>query len=59
MFNNGLKLVKIELIENFPCYREYTSRIKQAEIVNKMINDIKMNKNEYIYTHTRINKIKK
>ena len=28
MFNNGIKFVKIELIENFPCDREYQLRCK-------------------------------
>jgi hypothetical protein len=39
-----IRNVKIELITNFPCDREYNLRCKQTEIVNKMINDIEMNK---------------
>ena len=39
-----IRNVKIELIINFPCDREYNLTCKQTEIVNKMINDIEMNK---------------
>ena len=46
MFNNGLNFVKIELITNFLFDREYNLRCKQNEIVNQMINNLKMNKNK-------------
>ena len=56
MFNNGIQFVKIVLIENFPCDHEYHERCKQTEVVNKMIDDTKMNIYIYIYiyiyTHT-------
>ena len=40
-----IRNVKIELITNFPCDREYNLTCKQTEIVNKLINDIEMNIN--------------
>ncbi len=45
MFNNGTIFFKIELITNYPCGREYNLSCKQNDIANKMINNIKMNKN--------------
>ena len=45
MFNNVTIFFKIELITNYPCGREYNLSCKQNDIANKMINNIKMNKN--------------
>ena len=41
-----IRNVKIELITNFPCDRGYNLRCKQTEIVNKMMDNFKTNKNK-------------
>ena len=46
IFNNGIKFVEIELITNFQLDRGYNLGYKQTEIVNKMINNFKINKNK-------------
>jgi len=46
MFDNVIRHVKIELFGNFPCDNAYTLRCKQSETVDKMIKNIKMNKNK-------------
>jgi hypothetical protein len=45
-FNNDIRNVQIELIENFSCDDAYNLRCKQTEIIEKKDKTISINKNE-------------
>ena len=56
IFNDRLKFVKIDLITNYLCEHSYYLRCKQTEIINKMMNEIKLNKNKKIKLMNMYNK---